>query len=292
MPHKQFEIWLRRQLFEGAEPCTKLIVRHGKATSRLGQVLIRLEVPKHSDGEVVDNDAWSDWIRSVVNEIDMTTQADADGSSSGVEQYVIQSFHGDDSVKPTGSFNIRVASESGDSDDDGILSEPATKNGLLSQLMRHNEANMRSTIMLAAQMSQTAQKQLTKQEQIIDKLIEDRFNNFVVMEKLLSEQHSRDTETAEAAHRMEIKDKVLDTFRMVLPAAANKLLGKGTVVEEISATEQQILALSQSLTEDQFGLLQKTLTEPQLMVLLGLISSANEKANKQLGAPKSNEVND
>lgn len=288
IPRKQFEVWIRRQLFQQSERLTKFIVRHGTATSRLGQVLIHIDVPQPSTSEVED---WDDWINQAIDEIENTTQADADGSSTGVEKYIIQAFHGDLN-RPSANFNIRMASETS-AEDDGIMSEPATKSGLLSQLMRHNEVMMRTSTMAQAHVLNAMQKTLNKQETVIERLLNEKFENITVVEQLMSQKQERDLEIKVHEHKVEMQEKLFDKAMLTLPIVAQKLLGKGgdnSTPSQMSTIEQQIATLSETLTEPQLEAFTKILDQDQLISLFNLITTAREKQDHLL--QKKNDVPD
>jgi hypothetical protein len=274
LPKNQFETWLRRHLFLSEERCRKIIIRHGTATSRLGQILFAIDVPT----EIDESNNWNDWITEVINEIDNTAQADADGSSAGVEKYVIQVLHGDD-IKPSASFNIRMAGESSP-EDDGILSEPATKTGLLSQTMRHLEAVMRSNTMVNAHALTQFQKTISRQETMIEKLVEEKFNSIGVVEELLSQKQERDLEAAKVGQKMELQEKLFDKGMLLLPTIVNKVAGgngQKLLPEHTTPLEQQISSLMGTITEEQLNQLKTVFTTEQLVVLLDMFNNVGEK---------------
>lgn len=290
LPKTQFSMWLRVQLLGQEESCRKIIVRHATATGRIGQVLHSIEVPN----EIAPDDAtWDEWITDQIDMIDQLTQADAEGSTTGVEKYSIQTFHGKEN-RATATFSIRVAAET-NIEDDGISNEPATRPGLLAQMMRHNEAMARMTIIGTGNIIKAQNSQIAKYERVIDKLLEEKFETVVTVEQLVSQKHERDLETAKVEHEIEQKEKLFDKAMLLAPIIANKLIGRGKdgekiIPEETTPLEQSVHSFASSLTEKQFEKLLEALDVDQKVSLLAMINSVNDKQAKLL--KKSDEETD
>lgn len=272
IPRKQFEVWLRNQLFILTErgKCTKIVLRRTTVSSKMGQEVLTIDVPQEDDSPD-DN-----WITDVLTTIEEIAQADADGCGTGTQKYLVQTHH-EESNKPSAGFAIRMHA---DNDEEDIFSEPATKQGLLAQLMRHNEAIMRSTSHMQASVITNMQKTVARQESMINNLVDEKFNNIVVMERLLSNQQERDIENAKAGHKMELQGQIVNKLMLLAPTIVNKL-GKGKLLEEkTSPYEQQISSLADTLTEEQLGALQKIFTPDQLLVLIDVFKQSKMKTEK------------
>jgi len=290
MPKTQFAVWLRTQVFGQDEKCRKIIIRHATPTARIGQVLFSIDVPN----DKADDLNWDDWITEQVNTIENISQADADSSVTGVEKYSIQTFHGEDN-KPTATFSIRVKGENSDGEDDGLLSEPATKSGLLAQLMRHNEAIMRMSTVGTHDILKSMNAQIHNQEAVIEKLLNEKFDNIGMVDELISRKDERELAHAKASHDMEMKEKLFDKGMLLAPMIANKLLGKGNggqkaLPEDTSAVEQEMHSLATTLTEDELRQILKILPPEKALVLVDIFKTVCDKQD-QLLQKKSDENN-
>ena len=285
MPKTQFSVWLRSQVFGQDEKCRKIIIRHATPTARIGQVLFSIDIPN----DCPEDAAWDDWITEQVNTIENITQADADSSITGVEKYSIQTFHGEDN-KPSATFSIRVRGENSDGEDDGLLSEPATKSGLLAQLMRHNEAIMRMSTVGTHDILKAMNSTIHKQEEVIEKLLNEKFENLGVVDELISRKHERELEQSKVAHDMEMKEKLFEKSMLIVPLIANKLLSKGNNGQKVLPTEtttieQELAALAETLTDDEIKQMFKILSPEKSLVLADLLKSVVTKQHGLLQKP-------
>lgn len=277
IPVKQFEQWIRKQVFvmlDGGK-CRQLVMRHVTSASRTGQVVLKLDVPEDVD----DN-----WVVTARDELSNTAQADSDGVG-GMQSYVIHSFHGEDET-PTARFTIRMHGEA-EVEDDNISTEPPTKSGLLSQTMRHLEAVMRTSAIMQASALQTTQRIVGQQEQIIEKLVKEKFDNIDTVEALLSQKSEREIEQARAAHKMDIQDKLVEKVNLLVPVIMGKIAGSGQkmLTAGQSPLEAQLGALADSFDTDQLNALQKVMRPEQLMVLLDMITQVKQKQQAAQSAP-------
>lgn len=269
IPEKQFEHWIRKQVFIIADDgkCTKLVMRHVTSASRTGQIVLSVEVPEDVD---------DGWVTTTKEELINIAQADSEGIG-GTQGYIILSYHGE-SATPSARFTIKMHSTA-DVDGDDISTEPPNQKGLLGQTMRHLEAVMRTSAMMQASTLSATQRMMGQQEMIIEKLIKEKFDNIDVVETLLSQKSDREIEQAKAAHALEMQDKIVDTVQLLLPVALNKLKGNGQKMlpEKASGIDQQIAAIADTITTDQLTKMQQVFEPAQLMAILDLFSQAKQK---------------
>lgn len=285
MPKKQFEGWLRHQLFVDIDngQCSKFILKHVTSASRAGHTVLTIDVPRE-EGQPDDN-----WIQDNVKLIEETALADASGQG-GVQGYVIFSFHGEDTDKPTARFSIRMAGEPNAEEDD-ISSEPPTKTGIISQVMRHNEAIMRSSMMTTSTVMTLMQRTLAQQASVIEKLTEEKFNNINIVESLLSQKNERDIEAEKAKETMALKRKAFDTLSLVAPTLVNKMLTSGNPnnaasPQAISARDAQLAALADTFTTEQLEKMQSVFTPDQLMIFIDVFSQIKQQQQTLLETNK------
>lgn len=285
MPKKQFESWFRSQIYlvtdEGR--CKKFVLRHVTSASRMGQAVLTIDVPSEVAGEEGIEDAW---ISESCRSIEDTAQGDADGAG-GMNNYIVQSFHGEKPEKATARFTLKFHGGS-DVETDEVSSEPPNKTGLLSQLMRHNEAIMRTATIVQGNALSTMQRTQARQESIIEGLLKEKFENFELIEKLLSQKDEREMAKAKAIQDMEMRDKLVDKVSLLAPMVINKFMSSGKpgeqklLPEATTPVEQQLSSLADSIDENQLMQMQKIFSPEQLMTFVDVFSTIKKKQNTLL----------
>ena len=283
MPKKQFESWMRNQIYMNTDggACKRLVLRHVTGASRIGNSVLNIEVPTTLEGEEGLSDVW---IEETCKQIEDTAQGDADGAG-GQNNYQVQSYHGE-SDKPSARFSLKMHGAV-DLDNDDVSSEPANKTGLIAQTMRHLEAVMRTTTIVQANALSTMQRTQARQEQMIEKLIDEKFQNITVVESLLSQKNERDMAQAHAVQKMEMQEKVVDKLMLMAPLALNSFMakknnGQKLLPEEASQTEIQIASLADTMTMDQVEKLTGVLTPEQMMTIVNLFQTAKQNQETRL----------
>lgn len=195
--------------------CRKFVLRHQTGGKGGGAQVSMWEVESHH--------RHADSANALAEEISMTAESDASGIG-GTQRYVLHAYHGE-SEKPTDRLTFRVdGDEEGDSDD--FSSEPANAKGVLSQMMRHNEAMMKGTLMGLTSVMTTMQRQMAKQADRLEHMETDRFRTIEVMERLFSQEHQRKLELQKQESRESMTRELMGKLQLFLPVVANKIAGK------------------------------------------------------------------
>lgn len=274
IPKKQFEQWVRQQLFVATDegPFRKFVLRHLSSATRTGSVLLTIESPENPE------DLNDDWVENFLAQAQETAQGDSEGIG-GTQRYRVEAYHGD-SAAPTARFSIRTYGES-EPEDEGLSSEPPTKSGLQAQTMRHLEAVMRITAMTQNRAFDAQQKMLTILQSQNEKLLEEKWKNFELVESLLSQKDEREIERAKAVQKLEMQEKLVDKVTLLLPTAVNRLFGgnngQKVLPEKTTPMEEQLCALGETLQPTQLEELQRVLSTEQLMVFLDIFQNVNKK---------------
>ena len=152
-----------------------------------------------------------------------------------------------------------------------VDSEGPSEKGLLSQLMRHNEANARSVV-------QSSQQLLKAQAQMVDSLsarlahMDDTHLKYVqTTESLLSERHIRDLATKEHELRAKAWSEGFDKLNLLAPVIVNKLAGQKILPEPTSVVNEMVGGFVESLSSEQLASLGGTLKPEQMIVVLNLV---------------------
>lgn len=166
-------------------------------------------------------------VKDIVAEFMATAQGDADGST-GVNTYCIKAMRG--IAKGERSPVFRLRSENEDSVESSMLglSEPPNMVGLLGTLMRHLEADRRTSAIkdeIHAKSSMHTIATLTEQV----KHYQDKHWEFLQhMEELANEKEGREIARLQATSREKRLDSALQTFKPLVPIAIAKLKGVPT----------------------------------------------------------------
>ena len=259
---KAFDTWIRKQVWglRDGNKCVRLVLRHLSGTQKVGAEVTTFEL---SDRERTDE--LVDIIRD-----DLTDAAEHDATGfGGVQTYIVQAvFEGES--KPVGRFPIRA---SGDSEDEGetMGSEPATTTGMLTQMMRHNEAIMRTHNLGLSAVVQQLSRYVERQGEQIDKLLDDRLATVNLIEDLHSRRHERELELAREQRHAETAREAVNKIGSLVPHVVNKLAGKKALPAP-AATTMALKELFTTMTQEQLEGMRNVLTQEQLMLILSLAS--------------------
>lgn len=219
-------------LFDADRPAPapdRVIVRHLSVSDRQSDVgTLAMPAEPGEDGAALVPVA--DRIREMI-------ETDAEGLG-GLQRYVLLGMHGSDVV---GRLPLRVAGAAEESEGDAFDSEPATARGLVSQLMRHNEANSRIVSMSMAQLVSTMGRQMDRMRILAEEAEDKRHNLTELAEELFSGKHVRDLETRALELRAETIQKGLATLfplvaELLKSTDFSGLKGLGGVVAQAAAS--------------------------------------------------------
>lgn len=165
-------------------------------------------------GEYADDDI----LEALATKIEDEAQDDADGWG-GINRYILQAeFERDGRRKKSESKPFIIRSES----DTGGASEDPSPMGLTTQLMRHNEALAR----INQGMFTGLTEMVTKQHGQIMGALERQLDTAEMIEKILSESHTRELELKKQEQRMQREDALLGQVVPLAGAAGAAVMGK------------------------------------------------------------------
>lgn len=151
------------------------------------------------------------------------------------------------------SFRVssQIAKTSG-----AMLSEPANEAGLLAQLMRHNETNLKTTFGLQGLMFQAQTEELRRMREQLAVHDERRVELFSLVESMTTEKARRELEERKAEHNQQLKEKALNSLLPLLTIAADSIMGK--------VHPEGAMLTAANMAKDLFG----TLKQPQIIEML------------------------
>ena len=277
MDNKAFEKWARGQVYNEREDfgkCVRFVLRHLTSGTKAGSEVLTI------DTKDPDDDKLTDW------RIELEAAATQDASGiGGLQSYVVQSFF-EHSKTHVARFTFRVDAGNEDEEGDVNTTEGPTATGLTAQLMRHNEALVRTSILGTQQVVQTLQRTVTRQSEMLEKLFDEKIENLSSIEDLLSKKHERELTTKKQERDDEMRAQLLDSAKLLLPVVVNKLSGKKLLPEPQSEKEAMLAALISQLQPEQFDGILKILTPAQQLAMVELISSMQGEKPQINGAQK------
>lgn len=260
---RDFETWVRKQfMVQRAEGrCTRLLLRHVTQGNKAGNEVASINLPPEYDEQTV---------QEVANEIETSAHTDA-GGLGGPQKYMVFAFFEKSEAKPLARFPfLEHASDVGDSDEgDELDTESPNAKGLTAQLMRHNEALMRTTMMGITQIIGTLQRQTAKQAETIEKLVEEKFQNLDLVEELLGRKQERDIAAQEADTKRKLITDAGEKALALLPVIVNKMAGK-EVMAAPSMNDEMLRSFLATITPEQMEGLSKVLKPEQAMIVMEL----------------------
>jgi len=272
MNRVRLESWLRNQLFsnrtEGS--CIKLALRHvgERGVKDSGS---ELWARQFENGASIPDDS----ILEIVSDIETASFDDCEGLG-GANKYAVLAYF-QHSKSPLGRFPFRL--QAADSDEDEVIESP-TKQGLLGQLMRHNEAHARAHMFATNQvlgiMSRTIEQLASQNEH----LHTERRKGIEVTEDLMSQRHERELMSLEAENKSKQVQAMFEKANILLPALVNRIAGKKILPEETGPVGDMLKAFAESLDAQQMAHIMKALRPEQQIAIVEFLQSTQK--DKQL----------
>lgn len=259
---RDLERFLRKEIFAEREGkvISKFVLFHCPAGGKANEV----ETFKYREGMTADE------LRPLIDEVLSRAQSDADGAG-GVQRYLLRAFVKGD-TSPVSRFSFRLRGSDEDFEEGNAFDDAPNAKGLLTQLMRHNEAIMRS----ANTMMGTAVSMLARQAENANERLEamtaQRSADFELMEKLRSGQHDRDMEMLQHEASEKRKEAMFEKFSILIPVVLNKLAGTKVVPSQDPAA-LMIKGFVDTLEPDQFNKILSALKPEQGIALIELVKS-------------------
>lgn len=176
--------------------------------------------------KVGDARGWTDEeLDSRVSNVLETCQEDADGLG-GVNRYFLRASFAQGRTSRSSVF--RVAARD-DADGELAGSEPATVEGLMAQLMRHNEALTRSVVQLSSSTSGSQAEIIARMSETAMRHERERVRQIELTEELLSRKHERSIELAREERKSKNAERLMSGVAPFVPIVGAKLLTGGKI---------------------------------------------------------------
>lgn len=204
---------------------------------------------------------------------------DAEGLG-GIQKYVIKAYHGKRKTPQVKRVSVDARADNVDDD----FSEPANAKGLVSQLMRHNEAATRLALGGAHENQKMLLSTIRELREENAQLRQERKEYLAEREELHTKKHERELEVKLVESQEKRKDEVMGELKLLLPVVAQKLgfraLGPGGAAAsdaDAVAAMATIRKLVESITPEQMANIAGTLKPAQLAAFMTLADSVQKK---------------
>lgn len=159
-------------------------------------------------------------------------------------------------------------------DPDGFREE-ATDRGLLFQLMRHNEANLKAALATMEVQLEQYRRLVEAQRGEINMLYEDRRSGIKVYEELLSERHVRDMQVRQMENDEKRMAHAADMLKPLVGLIGTRLMGNGQAAKALlNSKEHPPLEMARALFT--------TLDENQVKAILSAMHPSQQAATLEL----------
>jgi hypothetical protein len=159
--------------------------------------------------------------------------------------------------------------------------EGATDRGLLHQLMRHNEINMKAALGGYEVQLEQNRRLIEAMRAEIEQLYKDRREQVRIYEDLLSERHVRDIQIRQMVSEEKRMENAADMLRPLVPVVINKMMGTKLLQTKEHPPLEMARALFSTLTPEQMKGLLATLHPSQQAVVIELTQMFYEEHDKK-----------
>jgi hypothetical protein len=262
--------WLRQQT-KIARPLgdvTRFELRHLPVNNKRGHEVQGFDPPPA--------DATEEWYEMAAQSMLTAAELDCINLTGPSQSYVIVAFRGEKAAeKIDARYPLpRVHRPQDDNDSsESFESEPATKTGVLSQLMRHNAELARINSSMVSSITNTQARMLARMADQIEKHQQQRAETFEMLEDLEGRKQERAIEIMKVETRQKMIAEALPTAKLLGASIATKLTGR-----QFGQNPAQTLAaeLYKSLTEEQIEKLGQILNAGQITAIGALMLPEGE----------------
>ncbi len=202
----------------------------------------------------------------------------------GVQKYIVQAL--DESGKQMGRLPLRYSAVRNEGESAGEFdSEGANPQGLLAQLMRHNEATARISASTTTQLFGMMVRHSEQLAERCEALTARHVEMLESIEDLASSKHEREIEMEGARSSSETKNRLARQAEVLIPALAKRFAG----VDLTASINPEVIEQREfiaSLTEEDINRLAGVLDNDKLLRLMSMIQS--HAAREETGLVPSN----
>lgn len=270
--------WVKKQLFvtrkEGR--CVRFVLYHATPNAKVGAEVARVNVGENlAQHEGITDDT----AESYAEELYREGESYAEGLGE-TQTFAIAAYFEADEEKAMArtAFRIDVDSEEITG---SLSSEPASLAGLVKQQMRHNEALMRICATSFGTAIGTVQKQNDRLSAMLEKLWDEKVTTIETIEEMATAHHTRKIEAMREEGAQKAKEQLMDSVMALLPAVANKMVGKKILPETTDITLMQVVKLVEALTPAEMEAIIATLPPDKQVTFVEMIKTVQERTSER-----------
>lgn len=249
--------WLRQQT-KIARPLgdvTRFELRHLTVGSKRGSEVQAFDPPR--------SDATEEWYETAAQSILTAAELDCINLTGASQSYVLVAFRGEKGAeKIDARYPLpRVYKPQDDAEPESFESEPPTKTGLTSQLMRHNVELARINAQMLSTITNAQSRTIMRQADQIEDFQKQRAELFEMLEDVEGRRQERAIEVMKVESRQKMIEQALPTAKLLGGVIADKITGRqisgadprAHIAKELyaSLTEEQVEQLGRIMRPDQ-----------------------------------------
>lgn len=211
--------------------------------------LSHLPIESKSRGERVN--VWEVGESTDANDLAITIEQEALRDASTIERYqkyVVHTYR--DGRRKAPAARVLFAMEGEKESGTELATEPANMRGLMSQLMRHNEALAKLAVGRQAESEKHHGALLARLFSVQEEQINKRLELVHMIEDLTSQREERQNAAMIAQSKAKAFEETATSVRALLPSVAEKVLNKGSN-GKTDLVREKFTALMSTLTEEQ-----------------------------------------
>lgn len=251
-PHRKIESFLTRA-FEGG-PIARI---------ELAQVGL------HGDQKVGDWSTFEGLGPEHVTQQILERAMDDARMQKGSPRYVVTYFRSLERRQSDGRKWFTLAG--GGHEFDGVEEmEGPTGTGIIAQLMRHNEASARLSLLASRDIMVEQRREIQELRSMVRHMMQGHFKLVETHEKLINEDHKRALDLRKSRFEEVKQEQIFGQIMLLLPIFMRFLAGDKSDTIRMAALEQQIRTFFGSMSEKQMGEIMGKLDQAQILSLMDL----------------------
>lgn len=266
----KMERWFRQRIWVSGEgQLARLVLLHSNAGTK-GSIVVARDFSHPIDPGDIGH---------IVDDFYQAMEDDCNGMG-GVQRYIVAAYDTEKGVISRLPIRIEGRDEEIDAVNDA---EPPTKSGIMAMQMRHNEQVMQKYNAGIGEAFKYVSGVCNRLSDANEMMMKKLHANFELIEEMSQERHVREMEMMEVQSKEDRQRTLFNKGMMLLPAVANKLVGKKILPEDLDPLQLQLKEFADSLTPGQFTNLQTLLGPEQqisLITLLQGIGYGSDEAGK------------
>lgn len=271
---KNLAKWLREELY---------LVTDEEGKARFESVVVRQLVKGNKRGEevfsvAVSKKANDDWADNAAMEIYGKLQTET-ATLGGLQKYALYAYHSNDNENHTSRFVLKIQGTSDEDDGEALDSEGTSKDGQIAQHMRHTEVFAKLLSGSQMVLVQAYQNIVGRQTEMLEKLMADKLATIELIQEMSDTKGERDINMVKAKAKADGIANLLGKLGVLLPAMANRVVGKPIFPVQDSSVSMMTKSLMTSLAanEDRLKKFVEVMTPEETVAFMNILETVSAK---------------